>query len=118
KKNSKNKKYWTEESELSRQKEISELLAKKNSENTTIVVEVNTGGLNRKKLDEVYPSPAFLRLIHEKNLPVIITSDAHCAKDINGNYELAVNTLLGLHFKDHVLFNGKIIWQNEKLKKY
>jgi len=131
KKNSQGKNYWTAESELSRQKEIANLLASNllagrmlaNSQQsaTGIVVEVNTGGLNRKKVNEVYPSPAFLRIIRELNLSVIITADAHCAKDINGNYDTALDTLICANFNEHVLFKGKhdnvSIWQKEKIIK-
>jgi histidinol-phosphatase (PHP family) len=51
-----------------------------------IAVEVNTGGLNRGATTEIYPSPALLRLLRERNVPVILTADAHCADHLDGNY--------------------------------
>jgi len=116
KKNCLGKNYWPQESELKRQKEIANLAKDKN-----IVFEVNTGGINRKKINEVYPSLQFLRFIKECNIPVIITSDAHKADDINGNYDTAINTLICANFNKHAIFKGKInknpIWQDEKIIK-
>lgn len=107
-------KRWTEEIEACRQREI----AARASE-TKITVEVNTGGINRGKTQDVYPSLSFLRLFNEYNVPVIITSDAHQAKDIDGNYNIALQTLIYADFKEHLLFtgknNGKAVWQNNKL---
>jgi histidinol-phosphatase (PHP family) len=54
-----------------------------------ITVEVNTGGLNRGKTTELYPSPLFLTLLKQRNVPVIITSDAHCADHLDGYYPQA-----------------------------
>jgi histidinol-phosphatase (PHP family) len=58
-----------------------------------ITVEVNTGGLNRKKTTELYPSPFFLKLLRQRNVPVIITADAHCAEHLDGHYPQAVEAL-------------------------
>jgi len=103
KKNSQGMNYWREETELERQKEVALAAAK-----TGIVIEVNTGGINRKKINDLYPSLAFLRMIQELNIPVIITADAHNASQIDGNYNFALNTLKLANIKEHLLFNGKI----------
>ena len=117
KKNCIGKNYWKEESEIRRQREIAELIA--GASNLNIAIEVNTGGINRKKINETYPSLTFLRIIKEFNLPVIITSDAHCAKDINGNYDTALDMLICANFKEHVLFKGKKnnvpLWKKENI---
>ena len=99
--NNQNKKEL-QEAETERQKEIAMAVSK-----TGIIIEINTGGINRNKIDDVYPSLNFLKIIKEYNIPVIITADAHCAKDIIGNYDIAINTLICANFKEHVLFNGK-----------
>jgi len=88
KKNYRNEKPWDTKAEAARQKEVSIAAAK-----AGITVEVNTGGINRGKIDEVYPSLSFLRMLRENNVPVIITADAHRAEHINGNYDIAVQTL-------------------------
>jgi len=117
KKNCHNKNYWTQECEIKRQREIAQLISK-----TNIVIEANTGGINRKKINEIYPSVEFLRIFREYNIPVIITADAHNASDINGNYDTAINTLINANYNEHVLFNGKnnnnTIWQKIKINKF
>ena len=72
-----------------------------------LVVEVNTGGLNRRRTDETYPSPFFLRRCREQGVPVLITADAHCAEHLDGHYDTARRTLLEAGCTEHVLFAGK-----------
>jgi len=114
KKNTQGKYLWPEESEACRQREIAQMAAK-----AGIIIEVNTGGLNRNKTVDVYPSLSFLHLIREYEIPVIITADAHKAKDLNGNYDIALKTLNLANFKEHMLFigkfNGKAAWQKENI---
>ena len=114
KKNTQNKNLWPRESELLRQKEVALAAAKNN-----LVIEVNTGGINRKKTNDVYPSLSFLRIINEFCIPVIITADAHCSEDLDKNYEIAAETLLLADFKEHLIFDGreneKVVWIKEKL---
>jgi len=114
KKNCYGKNYWPQESETCRQREIARAAAE-----TGITVEVNTGGINRGKINDVYPSNSFLRFLREYNVPVTITADAHCADDINGNYDKAVNALICADIKEHVIFlgkdNKKAVWKNEKI---
>jgi histidinol-phosphatase (PHP family) len=115
KKNCLGKNYWPIESEICRQKEIARAAA-----NTGIIVEVNTGGINRGKINEVYPSSAFLNLLREYDVPVIITADAHCTEHIDENYDTALQTIVCAGFKEHMIFygkdNGKTVWQKEKTK--
>jgi len=102
------------ESEINRQSEIACAAAK-----SGLTVEVSTGGINRKKISEVYPSSAFLRMLCERNVPVIITADAHCALHIDGNYNTAIKTLIYAGYKEHVIFMGKNKekknWQKENI---
>jgi histidinol-phosphatase (PHP family) len=74
---------------------------------SSLVVEVNTGGLNRYKLPEPYPSGALLQRLQAKQVPVIITADAHKAEDLDGHYEEARQTLLQAGYTHAVLFEGK-----------
>jgi len=114
KKNTLGKNLWPKESEIIRQREIAFAAA-----GAGIVIEVNTGGINRKKINELYPSLEFLRIIHEYEIPVIITSDAHSAKDINGNYDYALQMLKLSGIDEHVILkekiNNKAVWQREKI---
>jgi len=114
KKNTINKDLWPKENEISRQKEIAQAASK-----AGLCIEVNTGGINRKKINEVYPSLTFLKIIHEYNIPLMITSDAHNAGDIAGNYNIAVETLKMADINEHYIFNGrinrKIVWIKVKI---
>ena len=114
KKNCQNRNYWSLEGELCRQGEIARAAMR-----AGIAAEVNTGGLNRKKINDVYPSLPFLRLFREFGVPVIITADAHCAKDIDGHYDTALKALVYADIKEHVLFygknNGNTAWKKIKI---
>jgi len=114
KKNCQSKNFWLKEDEACRQEEIARAAAE-----AGLTVEVNTGGINRGKINEVYPSPSFLRLLRENNIPVIITSDAHRAEDVDGNYQTALRTLIQSGYNEHFILKGKnnqkIIWQKEKI---
>jgi len=116
KKNCQGKNYWPQESELCRQKEIARAAAE-----SGIIVEVNTGGINRKKTSDVYPSLSFLRFFREYGVPVIITADAHRAEHICGSYEIAVETLIRADFKEHILITGRknenLLFKKEKITK-
>jgi histidinol-phosphatase (PHP family) len=85
-----------------------------------MVVEVNTGGINRGYLTETYPSPAILRLLRQYHVPVMISADAHNARDIAGHYAAACQALLDAGYTSHVIFagknNGKPVWTEVPLK--
>jgi len=116
KRNTIGKNLWPYEEEVERQNEIASMADK-----AGLVFEVNTGGINRNKIQETYPSLAFLKIIKKFKVPVIITADAHCAKDIIGNYDTALNTLELADINEHLLFTGKnnkkAVWQVEKIIK-
>jgi histidinol-phosphatase (PHP family) len=79
-----------------------------------LVLEVNTGGMNRGYLAETCPSPAILRLLRQYAIPIMISADAHNANDIDGHYPQALQTLLDAGYTSHVIFagkdNGKPVW--------
>jgi len=116
KKNTYGKNLWPREEEVKRQNEIASMAAE-----AGLVFEINTGGINRNKIQETYPSLAFLKIIKKFKVPVIITADAHCAKDIIGNYDIALNTLESAEINEHLLFTGRTdteaVWKKEKIIK-
>jgi len=83
------------------------------------VVEVNTGGMNRRYIKDTYPSLAVLRLLRQYKVPVMISSDAHRADNVDGHYNEARQILLNAGYNSHVLFegrkNGKPIWKESAL---
>ena len=84
-----------------------------------LVVEVNTGGINRKRIAETYPSSAFLREFRRYAVLAVVTADAHRAEDLDGNYDEARRTLLAAGYTAHHLFEGrragKAVWRAEAL---
>jgi histidinol-phosphatase (PHP family) len=102
------------EAYIQRAREIAQAAGK-----SGLVVEVNTGGLNRGKTAETYPSPAILRLFRECRVPALITADAHRAQDLDGCYEEARNTLLAAGYAEQVLAagikNGRPQWTPDAL---
>jgi histidinol-phosphatase (PHP family) len=84
------------------------------------VVELNTGGLNRGKITEPYPSPRILRLLKEKEVPILITADAHRAEHLRGHYDTARKALLDAGYTRMALFEGRRegrpVWSEEALR--
>lgn len=57
-----------------------------------IAVEVSTAGL-RKRVEELYPAPAFLEMALEAGAPVALSSDAHRPEDVGAGYDRAQELL-------------------------
>jgi histidinol-phosphatase (PHP family) len=70
------------------------------------VIEVNTGGINRGKTTEPYPSLDLLRLLKEHQAPVTITADAHEPAHLGGCYDIARETLLQAGYSETAEFEG------------
>ena len=69
-----------------------------------VVIEVNTGGMNRGAVNEPYPSPAALRRLRERGASLVITADAHAPEHLGGHYLEAVHTMKAAGFTGTVLF--------------
>jgi histidinol-phosphatase (PHP family) len=86
---------------------------------TGVTAEINTGGMNRKKIPVPYPSLPFLRLFRENRVPIVINADAHRPEDLDGHYEEARKALLAAGYTETVLFEGRkgglAQWRTEKL---
>ena len=86
---------------------------------SNIVVEVNTGGLNRRKTDAPYPSPAMLKLMHQQGIPATINADAHTPEHLDGFYDTARAALQSAGYTSFMLFasgsDGAGCWQEESL---
>ena len=110
------KKMFSEDSDFYREKTalIARLMAEKG-----LTVELNTGGLNRDRIDECYPSVSFLKLFRENGVPIVINADAHRAKDLGGNYEEALKSMRAAGYTETVLFEGRVdgkaVWSCQKL---
>jgi histidinol-phosphatase (PHP family) len=91
---------------LRRTEEIA-VLAGEAAARSGMAAEVNTGGLNRGRIGETYPSPAMLRLFRKQGVPAVINADAHRAEDLDGHYGEALETLRRAGYAATVLFEGK-----------
>ncbi len=54
------------------------------------IIEINSGGLNKGKINEPYPSRWILGECRKLNIPVTISSDMHDIKHLTGNFDKAV----------------------------
>lgn len=72
------------------------------------IVEVNTRGIYQKKSPTTYPSPWILELLHKKNIPVTLSSDAHHPTDIINQFSETANLLSNIGFKSiTILHDGR-----------
>ncbi len=58
------------------------------AQRTNVVIEINTGGL-RHPVHEIYPSPTFIRMIHETGLAITFASDGHAPEQAAWGLDLA-----------------------------
>ena len=54
-----------------------------------VIVEINTGGIARGKIDDVYPSAEFLDYFFGAGVPVTFSSDAHSAQELDAAFDRA-----------------------------
>ncbi len=69
-------------------KEEIKLLAKEISK-SGFATEINTGGISRGYMQSPYPGEYFLSLLHEYNVPLFISSDAHEVNQLDGFFDVA-----------------------------
>jgi histidinol-phosphatase (PHP family) len=69
-------------------------------EETDIIIEVNTRGIYQKKTRDPYPSPWILELIHEKKIPVTLSSDAHHPDDLINQFPETSEMLYKIGFRN------------------
>ena len=103
---------------LKRTEVLAKLMGKKDKGKTR-VIEVNTGGLNREKTRDCYPSLPFLKLFRQQGVGAVINSDAHNAEHLIGHYEEACKQMLAAGYEETVLFEGReggnALWRGVRL---
>ncbi|MEL7647076.1 MAG: histidinol-phosphatase [Sedimentibacter sp.] len=67
--------------------------------NTCSSIEVNTGGIARGYTTEQYPSTFILKMIREKNIPIVINSDAHKVDGIDCKFDEMYSLVRSLGFE-------------------
>lgn len=73
----------------------------------SLIVEVNTRGIYKKRSSDFYPSTWILPIMHEMNIPVVISSDAHLPNELTMCFEEAEKALKAAGYKETMcLQNG------------
>ncbi len=72
------------------------------------IIEINTRGLYKGIVSEPYPSWHIIEMIRSKNIPIMLNSDSHHVREIQGSFEYVAERLKGLGItKLTILKNGQ-----------
>lgn len=75
------------------------------------ILEVNTGGMSRGFIKDIYPSSWILHECYKKQIPIVISSDAHKPEDIDSYFVEVTVQLMQIGFtKQRILKDG--VWQD------
>ena len=84
-----------------------------------VVIEINTGPVNRGYLDTPYPSLQFLKMFNDKNIPMMINADSHTPEHLDGFYEEAKVIAQAAGYVEMVRFSkckdGCPVWKKVRL---
>lgn len=75
------------ENELWYRKELKEVA--REIEKSGKIVEINTGAIARKAMNDIYPSEDFLKILFDKKIPITINSDSHSINDLDCAFDKA-----------------------------
>lgn len=76
-----------------------------------LIVEINTRGIYKKRYDDFYPATWLLPIMHEMNIPVVISSDSHHYSEITMCFDKAEKALKAAGYKEVMNFkNG--VWNS------
>lgn len=82
--------------------------------NTSSVIEINTGGIARNYTKEQYPSTLILKMVKERNIPIVINSDAHTMDAIDCKFNEMYKLTKDLGF-EHLVYLTKDGWKEQKI---
>ena len=76
----------------------------------SLIVEVNTRGIYKKRSSDFYPSTWVFPIMKEMNIPVVISSDAHKPEELTLCFDEAEKALKAAGYKETICFqNGGFI---------
>lgn len=75
--------------------------------NSKTCVEISTAGL-RKPVGKLYPDPRLLQLCYKKNIPIVLSSDAHVPGDVGADYDQAISLAKSVGYKTLMTFEKGI----------
>jgi histidinol-phosphatase (PHP family) len=89
------------------EEDLSDLVAKTLDlvKETDTVLEVSTAGL-RKPTGEIYPSKVILRMMREREIPIVLSSDAHDPADVGFGYETSLALVREAGYDELATFEG------------
>ena len=93
----KEEKYFSEKENWYRQEVMNTLKAVAKSSS---ILEVNTGGITRGKIDSLYPSTWILEEAYQMRIPITLSSDAHKPEQITGKFKEAAVLLNSIGYKE------------------
>lgn len=79
-----------------------------------MVLEVNSRGIYKGRCKELFPSPQIALQAQKMGIPIVLNSDAHQPQELNGGYEIALETLKKHGIAELVEFT-KSGWKNRSL---
>ena len=71
-----------------------------------IVVDVNAAGL-RKPIGEIYPSRRLLEMFHRRDVPIILSSDAHAPDQVALGYDKSLKLVCDVGYREVVTFKDR-----------
>lgn len=79
-----------------------------------VILEINTGGIARGAINEIYPAPWILKEAHARGIPIQINADAHLPQHVDFYFEESRRLALAAGYKTvKILLDGK--WQDRPL---
>ena len=86
------------------------ILTAKEAAKAGVIVEINTGAIARRLMDDVYPSSQFLEYYKEQGVPVCINSDAHKTEFLDASFDYAAEKARRAGYKETTYpIDGKLI---------
>lgn len=71
-----------------------------------VIVEINTGGLARGRIDDVYPSVEFLELLRQAGAPITFSSDAHSVQCLDFAFDRAELAAIRAGYQEAAYIEG------------
>lgn len=79
-----------------------------------VIVEINSRGLYKKRCTDFYPSDFILKSVAQKNIPVVISSDAHKSEELALFYSEAKEKLKSFGIGE-LVYKADLGWKNDPL---
>lgn len=71
-----------------------------------VAIELSTAGV-RKPVAEIYPSPAILRAMRERDIPIVLSSDAHAPSEVGFGYDASIAAARAAGYESLVTFAAR-----------